>query len=172
MTCMVAPWDSSYQFSKIIAAVELAVLDLAQVGEVDPGFRPVLQRRLLHRVKFSVSVAEGHGAGPACCFPRPDDPGDCDDVHGSPSAPIMNARIVDVKRIVGESAEGREGSGDADELESGLSGRIASLPLRSLGQVVEDRRGCQRQVGKPSVPEFGFRGDQDLSLLDSDAERR
>ena len=50
MTCMVAPWDSSYQFSKIIAAVELAVLDLAQVGEVDPGFRPVLQRRLLPRL--------------------------------------------------------------------------------------------------------------------------
>src|SRR5271157_4302960 len=130
--CMVAPWDSSYQFSKIIAAVELAVLDLAQVGEVDPGFRPVLQRRLLHRVKFSVSVAEGHGAGPACCFSRPDDPGDCDDVHGPPSARIMNARRVVVKRIVGGSAEDRDGSGDADELESSLSGRIAHLPYAHL----------------------------------------
>src|SRR5262249_41956256 len=46
-----------------------------------------------------------------------------------------------------------------------------SAPI-SPDQVVDDRTGCQRQVGEPVVTECGFRRDQDLSLLRSDTKLR
>jgi hypothetical protein len=42
----------------------------------------------------------------------------------------------------------------------------------SLGEVIDDRDRCQRQVGEPSVPELGFRADQNLGPLWSNVEFR
>ena len=47
--------------------------------------------------------------------------------------------------------------------------RIAGPCCTSLSRkVVDDRTGCQRQVGEPAIPEPRLRRDQDLSLVRSD----